>query len=251
MIPLGVLGASSSLSPAWTPGEIFSVPGTAGFWFDPYEASTLFQDKAGTTPVTSDGDPLGRIIDKSGNGLHAFQDSSGRRILWRTDGSRCWFEGVPSSLSNMQIGASYADTNFSILHMIARAQSATAGRGLVGKPHSMPQGSPWLRWALVHQVQDRLQTWFQGSQYFTGNGTWPKDADVTVEIDTSTGTLRVGTSTGSFPPTAITYPNNLPAYLMDDGNGNHFNGRCYGIVGVGRALTGNEASSLRAWMGAR
>lgn len=37
------------------------------------DKSTLFQDVAGTVPVTKDGDPVGLIRDKSGNGNHATQ----------------------------------------------------------------------------------------------------------------------------------------------------------------------------------
>lgn len=36
-----------------------------GAWYDPSDLSTLFQDAAGTTPVTADGDPVGLMLDKS------------------------------------------------------------------------------------------------------------------------------------------------------------------------------------------
>lgn len=39
--------------------------GKQGVWFDPSDKSTLFQDAAGTVPVTKDGDPVGLILDKS------------------------------------------------------------------------------------------------------------------------------------------------------------------------------------------
>lgn len=242
--------AGASAAP-WSPADVFSVPATPGFWFDPYDLSTLFQDADCEVPVENDGDWLWVARDKSGNGLDAVAESSGTRIKWRTDGSRCWFEGNPSGGGRLRIGGSYADTNFSALHLIARARSATTGRGLVGKPHSSPAANPWLRWALVHQTAQVLQTWFQGAQYATASDSWPSGTDVTVSFDSVVGQLRVGSATASFTPATITYPNNLPAYFFDDGNGNYLNGRCYGVVGVGRPLVGGEATNLRTWMDAR
>lgn len=36
-----------------------------GFWFDPSDLTTLFQDTAGTTPVTAAGQSVGLVLDKS------------------------------------------------------------------------------------------------------------------------------------------------------------------------------------------
>jgi len=44
-----------------------------GAWFDPSDLSTLYQDAAGTVPVTAVEQPVGKILDKSGNGNHATQ----------------------------------------------------------------------------------------------------------------------------------------------------------------------------------
>lgn len=46
------------------------------FWFDSSDASTLFQDAAGTIPA-DDGDSVGRWDDKSGQGNHATQSTAG------------------------------------------------------------------------------------------------------------------------------------------------------------------------------
>lgn len=39
--------------------------GEQGFWFDPSDIATLFQDTAGTTPVTATGQTVGLLLDKS------------------------------------------------------------------------------------------------------------------------------------------------------------------------------------------
>ena len=83
----------------WTPIQLF-LAGVLGAWFDPSDLSTLFQDAAGTIPVTADGDPVGLMLDKSGNGYHASQSVSGSRPVYRTDGTLHWleFDGVSSFL---------------------------------------------------------------------------------------------------------------------------------------------------------
>jgi hypothetical protein len=67
--------------------------GEQGAWYDPSDLSTLFQDAAGTTPVTADGDPVGLMLDKSGNGNHASQSVAASRPVYRTDGVLHWLEG--------------------------------------------------------------------------------------------------------------------------------------------------------------
>lgn len=56
-----------------------------GFWFDPSDLTTLFQDTAGTTPVTAAGQSVARINDKSGRGNHATQANSLQRPTYQVD----------------------------------------------------------------------------------------------------------------------------------------------------------------------
>ena len=62
----------------WTPSAIF-YGGEPGVWYDPSDLTTLFQDSAGTTPVTAVGQTVGRILDKSGRDNHATQATLGFR----------------------------------------------------------------------------------------------------------------------------------------------------------------------------
>ena len=68
---------------------------------------SLFQDAAGTTPVTADGDPVGLMIDQSGNGNHATQSVSGRRLVYIKDGSLDLIrsDGVDDSLQTIYAAA--------------------------------------------------------------------------------------------------------------------------------------------------
>lgn len=59
--------------------------GEQGFFYDPNDLTTLYQDAEGTVPVTGAGQPVGLIRDKSGRDNHAFQTVSAMRpILQQT-----------------------------------------------------------------------------------------------------------------------------------------------------------------------
>ncbi|MDO8983007.1 hypothetical protein [Cypionkella sp.] len=70
--------------------------GEPGAWYDPSDLSTLFQDAAGTTPVTASGQPVGLMLDKSGRGNHATQATAASRPTYQTSGGLSYlaFDGV-------------------------------------------------------------------------------------------------------------------------------------------------------------
>lgn len=56
---------------SWTPASLFiDKLAYRGAWFDVSDLTTLFQDTAGTTPVTAAGQTVGLLKDKSGHGSH-------------------------------------------------------------------------------------------------------------------------------------------------------------------------------------
>lgn len=63
----------------FNPLTYFLYSGIDGAWFDPEDMSTMFQDAAGTIPVTALEQPVGRWLDKSGNGNHATQSITASR----------------------------------------------------------------------------------------------------------------------------------------------------------------------------
>lgn len=101
---LGLSGAQSSVSPS----ALFAA-GDPGFWFDPSDFSTLFQDSAGTTPVTAAGQSVGLVLDKSkglvlGPELVTNGDFSG--------GTTGWTVSAQSSISGGQARIVSTDGSF-------------------------------------------------------------------------------------------------------------------------------------------
>lgn len=93
------------------PGQLFAA-GEQGVWYDPSDFSTLFQDSAGTTPVTAIEQPVGRILDKSGRGNHASQSTTtSRPILRQEAGGQYYlaFDGTDDWLSTANINFSATD----------------------------------------------------------------------------------------------------------------------------------------------
>lgn len=90
------LGSSDS---AFDPLSLFA-SSEQGVWYDFSDLTTMFQDRAGTTPVTADGQTVGKILDKSGRGNHAVAPSDAARPLYKTAGGLHWlqFDGVDDSL---------------------------------------------------------------------------------------------------------------------------------------------------------
>jgi hypothetical protein len=82
----------------FTPASLFA-GGIAGAWYGPSDPSTLFQDSAGTTPVTTAGQPVGRMLDKSGRANHAVQATAAARPTYQTGPARATLDKVDDRLS--------------------------------------------------------------------------------------------------------------------------------------------------------
>lgn len=91
---------TSESESGWTPAALFGAS-EQGAWYDFSDLSALFTDSAGTTAVTSSGDSIGRVNDKSGNDNHAIQATAGAKPQYNVDGSgnrRANFDGSDDGL---------------------------------------------------------------------------------------------------------------------------------------------------------
>lgn len=75
---LGRIGIRAISGTSFSPILLFA-NGEQGAWYDPSDFSTMFQDSAGTIPVTAVEQPVGKILDKSGRGNHASQATAASR----------------------------------------------------------------------------------------------------------------------------------------------------------------------------
>lgn len=113
-IQIGRMGVGVGRKSVYSPSKLFA-SGEQGIWLDPSDFTTMFQDSAGTTPVTADGQPVGLILDKSGNGNHASQATAAARPLYKTDGTYHWlqFDGVDDFFQVLNIGTNELISLFS------------------------------------------------------------------------------------------------------------------------------------------
>ena len=102
----------------FSPLSLFS-SSEQGVWYDPSDLSTMFQDSAGTTPVTAAGQTVGLVLDKS-KGL----------VL----GSEIVVNGNMNSATGWNIGAEWE---------ISGGQATFTGAGSytgIGQPTVIPEG---------------------------------------------------------------------------------------------------------------
>lgn len=108
-IPQGVLAPMNAL--------LFG-SGEQGAWYDPSDLSTLFQDSAGTTPVTAVEQPVGRMLDKSGRGNHATQATTTKRPIYSrrvnllpSNNGSAWAKNTGVSFSVSGVGEVHPGSN--------------------------------------------------------------------------------------------------------------------------------------------
>lgn len=84
---------------AFDPAVLFAA-GEQGFWYDPSDLSTVWQDSARTVPGAVD-QPVGCIDDKSGRGNNATQATAASRPRLRQSGSLYYleFDGIDDGLA--------------------------------------------------------------------------------------------------------------------------------------------------------
>lgn len=206
-------------------------------WHDPSDLSTLFQDAAMTTPATANNDPVGAILDKSGNGHHFTQSTDANRPLLKISGSLRWLEGDGS---NDSLSGTFTEIPQPFTQMSAWMPVVTPAAGqtalLVAANRALFIDSPTLRVfygnggaSTYEPVQDEH---FIAIERINGaSSQLGVDADPYADVNAGT--------------------NGITDHAIFSGIGANFNGRFYGRLLFARALTDAEIAQVRTYLAAK
>lgn len=225
-----------------------SLPGLIA-WYDPKDLGSLFQDAAMTQPVVADGDPVGAMQDKSGNGHHVTQSSASARPIYHTDGSRHWlsFDGVNDKLV--------------VPAPVTPAGSSIYAAAAFSFPVSLPSSNGAVLSDANYLSGGVMLGWIGSTLMALGNSTvqaederfpMPAIGDVNVmSTFTGVGSYAYSSSFGTKPHGSDNVFS-LPGKPLTIGAGtqggisNHFGGNFYGAVYAEAQLT--DATALDQWM---
>jgi hypothetical protein len=238
-----------------------------GGWFDASDITTLFQDAAGTTPVTAVGQPVGRWLDKSGNGNHATQTVAAQRPIYQIDSdgyANLTFDGTNDFLSTPTINfTSTAKMTVGLgINVVGSASAAAAlslgndistvnGTFLFGAPSATADHSLYLRGsstlkAAVNNVSDGddiIIGLFDISQATKELEVIPRLNKVQLSGSSITWT-GTDAGTGNF--------SNQPLYIgSQSGSSLPFNGKVYQVVVRGAASTDTQVLQIEEWIDSR
>ena len=238
------------------PPELLFAGGTEGAWFDPSDLSTLFQDSGGTTPVTTSGQPVGKMLDKSGNGNHAVQATSAKRPTYTAGGGLHWlaFDGTDDAMATAAIdftdtdkGSVFAgvrrldETVRMIFEFSSDANDHAGSSYLVSGKNSIFTG-----YSAYVSLNSRQLTGFN-------DATNPITNVVSATHDISGGlsTIRVDGVAGINGTTNGEAGNfgNYPLFIGTRAASSlFFNGNLYGLIIPGKMASADEIASTEAYM---
>lgn len=231
----------------------------AGAWYDPSDLSTLWQDTAGTTAVTADGQSVARIDDKSGNGRHLTQSTSGKRPLYKTSGGLHWleFDGADDHLVGSGADAQLVGPwdFFAAVNITVRS-STTTNVGLFVKaaaPASIV-GSANTEGMFVRSdtgnellfVSSRIAT---GTTYFAQlSSAFTISTAFVARASAEASDIRITSPAGNASASAVYTgtPGNTSYRIGHDATGPGF--RFYGGVAIDRLLGTTEAANLTTYL---
>ena len=131
-----------SVAPISRMKSLFAAGGQ-GAIIDPSAPGVLFQDDAGTTPVTVAGQSVGRVLDGSGLGNNAVQAVSTKKPTFKLDTAgrpSLFLDGVDDVLATAAVG--WASEEVTVVAAI-RPQAASGGRQIVSFGDATADAGSW------------------------------------------------------------------------------------------------------------
>lgn len=254
-----IYGSFSPLSPL----SLFAAS-EPGFWYDPSDLSTLFQDTAGTTPVTAAGQSVGRILDKSGRGNHATQSTSLSRPTYQVDGNGRGYLNFDGSDDSLVTGTITPGTDKAqVFAGLRKASNAAAGILIMHSDN----------WSGVSGTFIMIAPASTGGDYVAGSRGTAADGPTIKSTTATFAAPDTAVITGLFDiagDSAVARRNGVAATPAtgDQGTGNFsaqtvrigrygtsslpFNGRIYGLIcRFGPNLTADQIAQTEAWVNSK
>ena len=225
-------GVAEASAVEFDPVSLFA-SGEEGAWYDPADLNTLFQDTAGTIPVTASGQTVARINDKSGNGNHATQEIIWARPTYKTDGTLHWleFDGVGDFMvtpaitpdidkSQIFIGARRSSENTAIL--VETGPTIATTNGTLGIFYNSSLGYNFSNRGTSRVLAQIASSVSPISHVISGIGDITEDI-TTIRLNQSAATELGDLGSGNY--------STQPLYIGRRVNGDFpFDGNVYGLI---------------------
>lgn len=230
--------------------------GEQGFAYDPNDLSTMFQDAAGTVPVTGVGQPVGLIRDKSGRGNHARQTTSASHPILRqnaiTGAYYLEFDGSDDFLQTGNIDFTGTD-KVSLFAGVRKLSDAAAGIvvelssfseytrgsfGLVVPTGVAPNTFNFQSNGSVNAINATANALISPvSAVLSMSSSISDRVSITRKNGAFLKTVTSSQGTGNY--------GNYPLYIgRRGGTSLPFNGHIYGLIGIGKLASDNETAAI-------
>lgn len=230
----------------FSPKALFA-GGVAGAWYDPSDFSTLYQDIAGTIPVTAAGQTVGKMLDKSGNGLHMLAPSDPLRPTLQIVNGGYALVGAAAEYMSRTGGGNYSV--FTLVGAVSK-YAATGINGWFADRLTATGG-----FGAGTSSSEIYAQVYNGAAYVNINSatTLTLQANVpyvqSVAYNGSVASTSVNGSTEATLTTAYTVDANAQFNVMGNANIGYWNGAFFGCVYINKILsTGEKANITRYYI---
>ena len=227
--------------------------GEQGFFYDPNDLSTMYQNAAGTIPVTAAGQPVGLIRDKSGRNNHAYQTTSASCPILRknavTGANYLEFDGSNDFLQTSNIDFTATD-KVSLFTGVRRLSDAGVSTLAEFSANSVLNTNSFYLVALSNSAL-QFNSRGSGNSAPVSSKRFPAPAPVVISSvgDISGDVSKIRANGGGYAVNVGDQGTgnygNYPLYIgRRGGTLLPFNGHIYGIIGIGKLTTDNETAAI-------
>ena len=230
--------------------------GENGFWLDPSDTNTLFQDTARTIPVTAAGQSVAGVSDKSGRGNHFVQSTASRQPTYQINSLLpvIRFDGVDDALERGAGGYTFVTDEVTIAAGIKKNSEAAVGRIFANGTNGTPAGGLTLN-APGAAGQLTASTGSSSTGATVTIGAAPvtcvlvSRAKIAANVNEIWLNGTLGGTNSSAQLASPTYTSaNLIVGAQTSGGVNPFNGDIYGILMTDRKMSDPEVVLLSQLM---